>query len=210
MRRQPKPPPWRNLISATSSAGGSSYRSGTSVVVGREGNLPVDEPTTSETREPEFLFHLAPGRLGPDSIIEPGNWGRLLRRYENASTTNQLFGQVWILTRELVLELERERSFQDRPSRMMATFGFRTREHAEQYRAEHDRPRAQVLHRVELVEPTALRHEASLAMLRWPAANTSFLDTMTTQAQAYCGGERVTVLEKSSRFPALRVIESLE
>jgi Protein of unknown function (DUF2441) len=201
MRGRPKPSLWLNLISATSNAGGSSYRSGTSVVVGREGNLPVDEPTTSETREP--------GRLGPGSIIEPGNWGRLLRRYENASTTNQLFGQVWILTRELVLELERERSFQDRPSRMMATFSFRTREHAEQYRAEHDKPRAQVLHRVELVEATALRHEASLAMLRWPAANTSFLDTMTTQAQAYWRGEGVGAREVLS-FSALRVIESLE
>jgi TIR domain len=34
MRRRPKPPPLLNLISATSSAGGSSYRSGTSVVAG--------------------------------------------------------------------------------------------------------------------------------------------------------------------------------
>src|SRR5262249_27452937 len=36
MRRRPKPLPWRNLISATSSAGGSWYRSGTSLERGRK------------------------------------------------------------------------------------------------------------------------------------------------------------------------------
>jgi hypothetical protein len=53
--------------------------------------------------QPVTYFHCAPMRLAAGSIIEPGNWGRMLRLYE--VTNGQIQGNV---LNEALLEFARQ------------------------------------------------------------------------------------------------------
>jgi hypothetical protein len=106
-----------------------------------------------------IYYHLAPISLGPGSIIQPGNFGRMLSRYGCPSVN-------WLLARELVFEAVRaEPRFFDRPSRLNACFGLPSEEDANKYRAANDQGRLQVLHSVEMADPEAVTHIASLTHL---------------------------------------------
>lgn len=138
------------------------------------------------------LYHFTMMRLAPGSIIEPGNWGRLLRRYENAPGSNgQQFGKVWVLTRELVFELTRIKlpKANSVPSRFESTFSFKDEAHAHVYREANDPHFVQVLHEVELVDPNAPQHEGAVSKSNWPAGGRPFLGDMTQAAQEYWRGE---------------------
>ncbi len=87
-------------------------------------------------------FHCAPIRLGAGSIIEPGNWGRIKRAFEQAPTTNY---------RELALEFGRLALNPKAPSRLDCVFCCENRADADQYVATHSA--LSVVHEVELVDP---------------------------------------------------------
>jgi hypothetical protein len=159
-------------------------------------------------------YHLTMTRLGTGSVIQPGNWGRLIRKYENGTDrpSGNFGGNLagWMIAREMVFELERIRGFADKPSRLESTFSFRDRDHAERYRQAHDVSRAQVLHEVEFINPTSPTHEAAVSLLDWPPNNHSFLVVMTNMALEYWRGASAgTVREVVSHSP-LRVRECLE
>ena len=59
-------------------------------------------------------------QLGPGSIIQPGNFGRLLKRYVAGS------GQCVDAGRELAFEQIRTRGYLHKPSRLNACFGLPT------------------------------------------------------------------------------------
>ncbi|EPB6911818.1 DUF2441 domain-containing protein [Pseudomonas aeruginosa] len=70
-------------------------------------------------------FHAAPILLGEGSVIQPGNWGRILKLYRDANA---------VLYREYVLEQIRASEFPEKPSRFNCVFLLRTYEEAERYR----------------------------------------------------------------------------
>jgi hypothetical protein len=72
-----------------------------------------------------IVYHAAPTMIGEGSIILPGNWGRMLRRHTEASST---------LLRECILDSVRTQKFPDKPSRMTALFAVETLEEAIRYR----------------------------------------------------------------------------
>jgi hypothetical protein len=74
-------------------------------------------------------FHCAPVPLGNDSIIEPGNWGRIIRLYtpNDAGTYN-------IAYRESVLETYRQLHCPEKPSRLDCIFTCPTIDGARMYR----------------------------------------------------------------------------
>lgn len=156
-----------------------------------------------------MYFHFAPLRLAPGSIIQPGNWGRILRRYENATATGQLFGNAWILARELQFELTRLKQFTAKPSRFDAAFCCVTEPEAREYQAKADIPRITVLHRVEFVDPALPSHIGAVAMLDWPLPNTSFLENTGARAAAYWGGE-IAGAREIITLSALRVLENID
>lgn len=80
------------------------------------------EPAVEAEPAKTQYYHLTMARLAPGSIIYPGNWGRLLRRYENDSVTGQVFGNSWILARELKYELVRVQHYPSKPSRFDVAF----------------------------------------------------------------------------------------
>jgi hypothetical protein len=94
------------------------------------------------------LFHLAPLRLGAGSIIQPGNFGRIIKRY---ALNNNFDG--WRIARELIFEQSRPK---DKPSRLCSCFGLPTRVDCDAYRKFNDANFLQVVHEVEIVDPTFL------------------------------------------------------
>ena len=151
------------------------------------------------------LLHFANLRLGPGSVIEPGNWGRLLKRYVPG---NPGFGNPWTLSRELVFDHLRP---QGKPSRLAACFAFPTKEDAEKYRLSNDRNFQQVLHEVEFVDPTAPQHLGGLSFLDLNDG-TVFLDPIRTAAVNYWS-DAPGNLEKGHELvttSGLRVLRSLE
>jgi hypothetical protein len=64
-------------------------------------------------------FHSAGAFLGVGSIIQPGNWGRMIRLYTIPFTNNQVNVNAY---REAILELSRQIHAPDKPSRLEAVF----------------------------------------------------------------------------------------
>lgn len=123
-------------------------------------------------------YHFTPIRLGAGSLVEPGNFGRILKRYLTGT------GNAWMLARELVFEKHRPPS---KPSRLSACFALPTTDDAERYRQANDQNFLQVLHEVEVVDPLAVQHLGSLSYLDF---NNSlpFMDPTTTAAISYWSG----------------------
>jgi uncharacterized protein DUF2441 len=96
--------------------------------------------------------------LDVGSVIRPGNWGRILRTYTPQSSPN-----AWILTRELVWEVVRLRSFPDRPSRFEAIFLCLSEKDLNEFSAAAGR-RLDLAYEVELVDPSAGSHTGDLTL----------------------------------------------
>lgn len=156
------------------------------------------------------FYHLTMTRLEAGSVIRPGNWGRLLHRYEHQSrlANGGLFGQTWVLCRELIFENARLRVDPDLPSRFDAAFVFEDIGSVERYRSAQDPHRAQVLHEVRLQDAAAPTHRGALAMISYPPVP-EFLGPMTQQAEAYWRGEGSGDTELLT-LSSLEVVQCLE
>lgn len=151
------------------------------------------------------VFHFAPLRLGAGSIIQPGNWGRMLKRYH---VNNNMID--WKMARELVFEQIRSASFAAKPSRLDACFALPTSDDAQKYRQHNDTNFLQVLHEVEVVDQTSPTHVAALSYTSF--AGNPFLDSQRMAALSYWrsdagdpaqGNEIVTT-------SALRVLKAID
>src|SRR4051794_17129348 len=103
----------------------------------------------NEKTEPVSYYYFASVKLLPGSVVAPGNWGRMLRRYENASATGNSFGSAWIVARELRFEVIRLKHFAEKPSRLESAFCCPSLEDARSYQASAgvDAARVLLLHR---------------------------------------------------------------
>lgn len=128
------------------------------------------------------MFHWSPIRLREGSIVEPGNFGRMIRRYRPDQ-----FGDGWRMARELLFEHAREAFATSAPSRLNACFMCPTYEEATRYQAMYDPQFLQVLHEVEIVELGAPQHVGALNLLNENEAM-SFLDSFRRQARDYWEG----------------------
>ena len=151
------------------------------------------------------IYHFSQLRLGSGSVIEPGNFGRLLKRYVPG---NPGFGNGWLLARELVFEQLRPSA---KPTRFEACYACPTREDAEKYRQYNDRNFQQVLHEVELVDPTSPQHIGGLSFLDM-SDGVAFLDPVRLYATNYWSGEvgDETKGKELITSSSLRVVRTLE
>ncbi|QDM17541.1 hypothetical protein [Tardiphaga sp. vice278] len=94
-------------------------------------------------------FHCISTILNPGAIIEPGNWGRVIR---NAGWAHNLSA------REVVLEHIRQREFADKPSRLDAAFFFDDENEARFYANSDGRLITMIPYEIELVKPDAPQH----------------------------------------------------
>jgi hypothetical protein len=154
-------------------------------------------------------FHFTMTRLDPGSIILPGNWGRLLHRYQHKNSQGgQIFGQVFVLFREVLVEGIRAEHFHALPSRFYATFCLPDLEAAERYRAAHDPSRLQVLHEVEITAESLPTHVGFLSDLAWPQED-NFLGPMKKRAHDYWSKNGQGDIEIVSASP-LRVVRAVD
>jgi hypothetical protein len=96
-------------------------------------------------------FHCAASLLAPESIIEPGNWGRIIR---NAGWSHNL------AAREVILEHIRGVSYPQKPSRLDALFFFDDETEARFYAASDGRHVTMMVYEIELLDASAVRHTA--------------------------------------------------
>lgn len=97
----------------------------------------------------DSYYHLSGAMLMPDSIILPGNWGRVL------TAMGWPHSQA---LREMALEDARVARFDHRPSRLQSAFVFLTLTEARDFRRLIAGFQQHILYRVDLEDPTARSH----------------------------------------------------
>lgn len=128
------------------------------------------------------LFHLAPLRLGPGSVIEPGNWGRLTDRMNGLVAPGNV---SYVVLREMVFENIRLAHFPTKVSRLACCYALRGAADVDAYRSTNDAVRLQVLHEVEVVDASASTHIGCLGLLESFPIGVPILPLMRERAQAY-------------------------
>jgi hypothetical protein len=155
------------------------------------------------------FFHFAPMKLGPGSIIEPGNFGRILQTIPPMPGNDGSYLPGYI-ARELAFELVRERDFSSKPSRFSCIFGCPTLEDANRYSAVNNLGNRQVLHEVEAVDENAYHHIGSLSFCDI-SYGVAFVTTVFQNATGYWSaveGDAAKGKELIAETP-IRIIKSI-
>jgi hypothetical protein len=155
------------------------------------------------------MFHLAMTRLGPGSIIQPGNMGRLTHRYMRPGANMNGYGDLWILAREVIFEHVRERNFANKPSRLNSSFICPDQDSLDLCRRIMDSLLLLVAHEVEVVDPNAAQHLGAVRWLDLAAPGQPFLDTTHMSAQQYWSGDPNGPMEIVTDSP-MRVLKCLD
>lgn len=151
------------------------------------------------TKHTEF-YHVTHLPLRAGSIIEPGNFGRIINSYRTDR------GNPWVLARELVFELVRKESWAHLPSRLNCSFLFMSLEAAHAgFDALNGELMGNRIYRAELVEPDAPSHVADFSLVRLPQG-TEFLHPMMTIAERYWRGDQIAAPEYLTTSP-IRLLE---
>lgn len=125
-------------------------------------------------------FHAAPVLLSPNSVIEPGNWGRFMRAYEPE-------GQNLVrMYREMALEGFRRALCPEKPSRLACLFACRTHDELIAFCRAQKRV-YDVHYAVTPIDPATPIHLADYRLISTPAqqAGVSSFDAIQANAQAY-------------------------
>jgi hypothetical protein len=97
-------------------------------------------------------FHCCPVTLTPGSVIQPGNWGRILELYEPVN------GQINLnAVNEGLLEWARQALAPTKPSRLKCLFALPSLQEAIDFRNKHQR--SSVIHEVRPTEKNPKRHD---------------------------------------------------
>jgi hypothetical protein len=142
---------------------------------------------TTLERKKVPLFHFLPGERQPGEIVQPGNFGRLLRTHEGLPA----FGRVMVtgmLCREMLWETIRLRKFGNLPPRLDCVFLLPHRIDADAYDKLRNVDGRQVLHEVEIVDARSPTHVAWLSHCPMQSGG-SFLEQMEAKGMAYWSGE---------------------
>lgn len=152
------------------------------------------------------LYHLAPLRLGAGSVIEPGNFGRLLGRY--TPSEKRAFGNAWMLARELIFDQARPRQA---PSRLSCCFVLPTARDVECYRKFVDPNFQQVLHEIAIADESQAQHRGARSFVTMQD-DVVFLAATQAKAAKYWAGEPGDPAEGYELLTnsSLRVVKALE
>lgn len=138
-----------------------------------------------------FYCYSLPLEVG--SVILPGNWGRILRTYTPQAQQNS-----WLLTRELIYEMVRTKSFSHKPSRFEGIFLCLTEAALAHFRQSANRP-IDLGYEVELVNPNAPSHMGDWDLAAIP--NTANVLTIESRAALYWQGANLQNAELLTLSP---------
>jgi hypothetical protein len=137
--------------------------------------------------------------LGVGSVIDPGNWGRILRTYSQQS------GNAWTLVRELVYELIRREHFPTKPSRFDCLFLCTSEAGLSEFRNRTGR-RLDIGYEVELVDPQAVSHAGDWTLPNLQASND--VPSLEKRALQYWQGHNIVQPELATLSP-IRIVQRL-
>ncbi|WP_150116072.1 DUF2441 domain-containing protein [Desulfovibrio fairfieldensis] len=100
---------------------------------------------------PVTYYHVTHPLIGAGSVIENGNFGRLLEKYMPG------FGDISTLYREEILELIRKEQYPEKPSRFNSIFLLDTLENAVIYR--NFNAKNQNIYKVKVIDPEKPTHK---------------------------------------------------
>lgn len=138
--------------------------------------------------------------LAAGSVINPGNWGRILRMY-----TQQTNAQPWVLIRELAYEGVRRQQFPAKPSRFDGLFVCETEADLKDFRMAANR-RLDIGYEVELVDPSASCHRGDRTLPNLQP--TDDLPTFETRAVLYWQGTSIMKPELLT-LSSIRIVRQL-
>jgi hypothetical protein len=121
--------------------------------------------------------------LAPGSVVNPGNWGRMIRKYSNG-----VFGDPWILLREEIFEHVRQSQFPTKPSRFEGIFLCETKDQLVQFLQENNR-HLELVYEVELIDVAPAIHKGCLMHLDISLGET--LSSFSRKANAYWDGANI-------------------
>jgi hypothetical protein len=110
------------------------------------------------------FFHSCPISLGLGSVIEPGNWGRIIDLYTLGDAGPS--GTIFVAYRETVLESYRRERCLAKPSRLKGLFGCPDEQTIRAYHAAHT-PR-NVIYEVETIEDGPTHHQGDYMLAVFP------------------------------------------
>jgi len=134
------------------------------------------------------VFHFQPVERAPGTIIEAGNFGRLIREVHEGVPINGRVFVLGMLCREMLFELIRVQHYPQLPSRLTCVFVLPTRGDADAYGRNNNADGRQVLHEVSLENPNTLTHTAWISHCTMQSGG-SFLNQMEPKAHAYWSGQ---------------------
>jgi hypothetical protein len=103
------------------------------------------------------VFFLCSYPLAARSIVDPGNWGRILRSYNLSQQNNW-----WLPLREFAFENVRLRYFPSKPSRLSSVFVCESQSDAEMFRQINKRA-FDIVYEAEFVDPALPQHRGCLS-----------------------------------------------
>lgn len=147
-------------------------------------------------------FHVCALPLAPGSIVEHGNWGRIIRCYLDIKFPPQLL----FMLREQTFELIRLKHFSEKPSRFNSAFVFETLEQARNFKANENRI-FDLIYKVELTDPGKPLHLGCMRLIQLPT-NGNILPQLEKNAKLYWRGntiEQPEILTESN----IRILEQI-
>ena len=136
--------------------------------------------------------------LRPGSIIEPGNWGRMLRAYP--TNYNNLR-----IERENMYDKVRSSLYPDRPSRLKALFLCETLEHAKDFRTETNRI-FDIIYSVRLIKSDAVVFKTDWKKMK--IIVNEDIQIQEARAKEYWEGTNIEKLEVLTLSP-VEIVEAI-
>lgn len=145
--------------------------------------------------ESNRYFWVGPIGLAPGSVVEPGNWGRIIRAIPGH----------FAATRELVFEATRARDFSHLPSRFDAAFVFCSELELQTFLEREPRP-LDLSYEVELSTPSLPSHIGDVGLLGPPGDS---IVMMETRAQTYWSSELAGDISELITLSPLHILRRL-
>lgn len=149
---------------------------------------------------PQRYYYCYSLPLEAGSVIKPGNWGRILKKYTPQTSPN-----CWLLVRELINETVRRETFPQKPSRFDAIFLCLTENDLIEFRDANNR-RLDIAYEVEVMDENAPSHLGDLTLPNM--VNTDDYAVFENRARLYWQGENIVKPELITTS-SIRIIRSI-
>jgi len=145
-------------------------------------------------------YWLASYILSPGSIIEPGNWGRIINKYPIYSEAAKTIG-----LREFIFEVERLKNFSDRPSRLESLFLFENEELAKKFQKTRS---FDLIYEVEIIDETKNYFEGEMMLTNFPQNNIE-ISQLVMMANQYWEGNTNFTEKEILTLSSIKIIKKI-